>query len=370
MKRTIKSMLMVAVVVTGGWVSAQQDESSAVAATPEETNALNQKLKEAMARRADEAKKAASELRATSEAVKPAASTNTASRLPTRTVQVGGGSTMNLGKLIQNANASGATGAETPTPTPIGSNPTSAPGNQIIPAQNPQAGANVPNAFGQVSSPNGGPVNASGEELYEMVPNGDAFELVEVLNRYEMISGRQQLRRVSVASDPQIYVNFHDLTAREALDYLEATLALNGISVLPVGEKFFQIIETTEAGRVGDPIQNKSMEEYRRLGSFTQRVVQLKYVPTDVAKQVLEPLASAGNEATAIMEIPTNNLLILKDYEPNVKRMLEMIEKVDVNVPLEVKSELDPPSDTPLADEIAPGAWHTDTERGGLIRRR
>lgn len=364
---------------------AQAQESSAVpdSASPEELEqarqTLNARMREAMQRRMQAAQQTAEELSsAESTPSSPTPSTPpprqapaedsdtpTPSKrpLPSRTIKVGGGSTMNLRELIQSANQNQGEnqGAQNQTPQNTGQPgaPQAQGVNQINQPQNNQPGAPGQNVFGQ-QGPQGQPAAGAlnppqqdSEQLYEMVPNGEAnpFDLVEVLARYAMISGRQPIRRASVNNDPQIYINFRDLTAREAMNYIEAALALNGISILHVGEKFFQVIETTEASKVGQPMEEREKNDYNRLGSFTQRAVQLEFIPTDVAKQVLDPLASPGNDG-AVMEIPTNNLLILSDYEPNVKQMLEMVEEIDVEVPLEVELELIPIRYA-LAEDIA-----------------
>lgn len=346
-------------------------ESAAVmepasATADENTNALNARLREAMNRRQEASQETAGQLQSVgtvnTNTSTPAGSANSnKSKLPTRTVKVGGASTMDLGELIRQANekqqqqasgnnAAGAAQGQTQN------TPNQQPPVGVIQNQQPQGNPAGQNVFGQVGQPNAATPGQTQqpEQLYEMFVNGEesSFDLIQVLEFYAEISGRQPIRRVDVNNNPSIYVNFRDLTRQEAMDYLEATLALNGISILEVGDKFFQVIETTEASRMGQPMVEKDKEEYDRLGSFTQRAVQLKYIPTDVAKQVLDPLASAGNEASAVFEIPTNNLLILSDYEPNVKRMLEMIEEIDVNVPLEVDLELIPIRYA-LADEIA-----------------
>lgn len=332
----------------------------------ENTNALNARLREAMNRRQEAARDAAGQLQSagtvnTNTSTPAGSATSNKSSLPTRTVKVGGASTMDLGALIRQANekqqqqTSGNTAAGT-AQSQTQNNPNQQPPVGVIQNQQPQGNPAGQNVFGQVGQQNAATSGQSQqpEQLFEMFVNGEesSFDLIQVLEYYAEISGRQPIRRVDVNNNPSIYVNFRDLTRQEAMDYLEATLALNGISILEVGEKFFQVIETTEASRMGQPMVEKDKDEYNRLGSFVQRAVQLKYVPTDVAKQVLDPLASAGNEASAVFEIPTNNLLILSDYEPNVKRMLEMIEEIDVNVPLEVDLELIPIRYA-LADEIA-----------------
>ena len=77
------------------------------------------------------------------------------------------------------------------------------------------------------------------------------------------------------------------------------------------------------------------------LGSMATRVVQLKYTkPADLVN-ILTPFAS-GWRRTAVLPIDASGILVLRDNVANVKRMLEMIEKVDVTMPSEFHLGSDP----------------------------
>src|SRR5207249_3670601 len=64
-----------------------------------------------------------------------------------------------------------------------------------------------------------------------------------------------------------------------------------------------------------------------------------KYMKPTELVPVLTPFASL---ATAVMPIDASQILVLRDHTENVKRMLEMIERIDVMVPSEFISEVIP----------------------------
>lgn len=375
MKQKFIALAIALVTIVGGWLIGQETTTNKGDRTEEEQNDYRDRLRAAMEKRAAEAQKISSGVDNTpsvSNTSPPPASaqssgsgttssnTTPTRQLPKRVIKVGGGETMDLEKLMKEAQEkqrkvleerlrqlqNQAGGTNTPPST-------------ILSPDNGNQNPPPPNAFGQLDVPgaSGNNIDAgAGKELYSMNPPPDApdtpFDLVNVLDYYAEVSGRMPIRRVSVNNDPQIYVNFTDLTREEALEYLQYSLSLNGIAVLPVGSKFFQVTESTDAPRVGQDFIDSDEYEFKRLGSFVQTEVQLKYIPTEIAKTILDPMASTGNEQNAVIEIPTNNMLILRDNEPNVKMMLEMLKDVDVNVPLEVELELIPIRYA-LADEIA-----------------
>jgi general secretion pathway protein D len=75
------------------------------------------------------------------------------------------------------------------------------------------------------------------------------------------------------------------------------------------------------------------------LGSYVTRIVQLKYVKPSEMVPILVPFAKLAN---SIIPIDSNGILVLRDNAENVKRMLEMINQVDVSVPEEFISEVIP----------------------------
>ena len=78
--------------------------------------------------------------------------------------------------------------------------------------------------------------------------------------------------------------------------------------------------------------------------------------------QALQPFAKLP--AIAILPIDTSQILVLRDYSENVKRMLEMIKKVDVAVPSEYISEVIPIKYA-LAAEIASALNSLSSGGGG-----
>ena len=72
---------------------------------------------------------------------------------------------------------------------------------------------------------------------------------------------------------------------------------------------------------------------------YITQIVQLKYVKPKEIIPVLAPLANMQNR---ILPIDDNKMLIIRDYSPNVKRMLELIKQIDVTVPLDFESEVIP----------------------------
>jgi general secretion pathway protein D len=195
---------------------------------------------------------------------------------------------------------------------------------------NPQPAGNAPVA--SASNP------AQPEEM--LAPGWIDFEgvdLSEVLNIYAKLVNRTLLR--GALPQAQIVLKTQTpLTKTEAIQALQAVLALNGVSLVNIGDKFVKVLPSDQAGTSGGEIDKSSSTNLPELGSYITHVVQLKYVKPTEMVPVIQPFAKLNS----ILPIDGNGILILRDYAENVKRMLEMIEQVDVSVPAEYISDVIP----------------------------
>jgi len=176
----------------------------------------------------------------------------------------------------------------------------------------------------------------------EMIQPGlidfEGVELTQVLDIYAKLVNRTLLRGPLPAA--QIVLKTQTpLTKKEAIQALEAVMALNGVSIVPIGDKFVKVLASDQAGTAGAVIDRSGSTNIPTLGSYITHLVQLRYVKPSQMVQIIQPFSKLPN---AILPIDDNGILVLRDYAENVKRMLEMIEQVDVSVPAEYISEVIP----------------------------
>ncbi len=169
-------------------------------------------------------------------------------------------------------------------------------------------------------------------------------DLNQVLAIYADLKNRTILRPSTLNAAQQIVLQTRGtLTRKEAIQALDTVLSLNGVSVVDVGDKFCEVVPAAQGGQVGAPIGTDT-NAYQRLpdmGQYVQYAIQLNYVKPTELVPVLTPFASPGLQG-GILPFDTTQMLVLRDYTPNVKRMLEMIKKIDVAVPSEYISEVIP----------------------------
>src|ERR1035438_6204862 len=74
------------------------------------------------------------------------------------------------------------------------------------------------------------------------------------------------------------------LTKTETIQALQAVLALNGVSLVNIGEKFVKVLPSDQAGTSGGELDRTGSTNLPALGSYVTHIVQLKYVkPTEMA---------------------------------------------------------------------------------------
>ena len=161
----------------------------------------------------------------------------------------------------------------------------------------------------------------------------------EFLTLYAETVNRIILRPGTLPTPTITIKNHIPLTKREVIQMLDAVLGINGIAVSPVGDKFAKAVPLAEAGAIGQKISKGNASDLPEMGQYVTHVVQLKYVKPTAMMPIIQPFAKIPN---SILPVEENGILVIRDFSENVKRMLEMIEQVDVSVPAEYISEVIP----------------------------
>ena len=190
--------------------------------------------------------------------------------------------------------------------------------------------------------PPGPAAPAAGADAEETVPPGyidfQGVDVTQVLDVYAKLVNRTILR--GPLPDAKIILKTQTtLTRSEAIEALQAILGMNNVSVVNIGDKFVKAVQSDQANSSGSEFNTNNAAQLPDLGSYVTRIVQLKYVKPGQMMQVLTPFQKLPN---SIIAIDDNGILIIRDYAENVKRMLEMIEQIDIDVPAVYVSEVIP----------------------------
>jgi len=160
-----------------------------------------------------------------------------------------------------------------------------------------------------------------------IILNFDNANLRDVINTISSITGENFIlspgleARITIHSAGKIPVS-------EALNVFESILEVNNMSLVKSGQ-FYKIVPGSTVKQ--KPIEVQKGKETESVPSEDRPITQIipvEYVPVGELSAILQPMLSPfGN----LVPNPRNNLLIINDIASNIKRILSILEEIDVN---------------------------------------
>ncbi len=169
--------------------------------------------------------------------------------------------------------------------------------------------------------------------------NFPAMDINQVLDFYAILVGRTVLRPSALPGGVITLKTQTPLTKTEAIEALDSVLAMNGITMIPVGDKFVKALPEGQVMTAATKPNEGKKEDLPEAGQFVSRTVSLKFAKPTELQPILQGFAKIPN---SILAVDSAGILIIRDYAENVKRMLELIEQLDVTVPLDYISQVIP----------------------------
>ncbi len=168
------------------------------------------------------------------------------------------------------------------------------------------------------------------KEFDEKLPSGaidlQQAKLDQVLDLYGKLVNRQILRPSSLPAPSISMKTETPLSKQDAIQALGATLALNGIAMVNVGDRFTEAMPEAQANTAGAGLATNNAGQLPDSGQYVTHVVQLKRAKPSDLVPALQPLEKLPN---GVLPIDSSRLLVLRDSPDNVNRMLETIAKLD-----------------------------------------
>ncbi|MCS1411562.1 MAG: Type II secretion system protein D [Verrucomicrobia subdivision 3 bacterium] len=227
-----------------------------------------------------------------------------------------------------NAANESLTAGSPPSPFGAGSSAASAAGAEDSPApenNTPQIPAPTNPAAGLRILPQAEPL-----PLADSIPHTFNFPnspLEPIFEMFSELTGKMVLYSPNVMGTVNLVSGSVDLDRAEAIEAITSSLALSGIILIPLGEKFVKAVPAEEAIQHAPRFDNMDPNQLPDSGEFITRTVKLEQVKPSEAVEFLRPLTKMPD---GLIPIDSSQTLLIHSDTATMKQLLEVLKSVDV----------------------------------------
>ena len=198
----------------------------------------------------------------------------------------------------------------------------------------------VPDIAGLLAAAGG---NAAGGDVE--IPNMHTFNfpampLEPIFTIYSELTGKMVLYAPTLEGMVNLVTAAGvELTTEEAIEAITTSLALANVVLVPMGDKFVKAVPKEEAMQHAPEATSEDASEIPESGMFLTRTIKLN---SSAPSEVAEILAPMSGNPDGLIPIDSTQILIIHDYAVNIKQMLQVIEKIDIEPELDYSLEVIP----------------------------
>ncbi len=176
-----------------------------------------------------------------------------------------------------------------------------------------------------------------GESVWQFNLVKDA-PLDALLDIYSQVTGRTMIKAPGVnATFPNIKVK-EKLTKGEMLQVMDSLLSMNNISLVPLGDRFYRVVQIDKASTEGMAIQTSVPESgYPESDALVSQLIRLKYLEMEDANTIVSAMLHGYGKVQRLDRI--NSLLVL-ETSTNLRRINAILEMVDQPTELNVETSV------------------------------
>lgn len=154
---------------------------------------------------------------------------------------------------------------------------------------------------------------------FEDAPLEQAVEL------YREWTGRTIIKQADLSA--RITLKGRQLTQNEAKQAIETVLSMNGIALVPMGDKFLKVVPIANARQEGMEIKPFDSEQtYVPADQLISQVIPLRFVVFADVQPLIQHLVHGYGK---IIEMNRINSVLITDTSANIARIVELINMVD-----------------------------------------
>lgn len=198
-------------------------------------------------------------------------------------------------------------------------------------AQSPEEGGG-PGNFDFVEEPAGG---ADGEQLYQLNMKDSPLDLL--LDRYSDLTGRTMIKAPGVNATFTFKAQ-GKLTRAEMLQAMDSLLTMNNITLVPLGSRFYRVVQTDKAPAEGMVIQRETPEGgHPDSDALVSQLIALKYLEMEDAMNIVQAMLHGYGKVQRFDRI---NSLLVTETSSNLQRIYSILEMVDQPTELRIETRV------------------------------
>lgn len=149
--------------------------------------------------------------------------------------------------------------------------------------------------------------------------------LDQILQFYGELTGRTMIKSPGATATITLRGQTK-LTEDEVKQAIESVLALNNITLVPLDEKFYRVVQPPTAIQEGLPIRFTQRGQPKESDAMVSQVVELKHMETAEAATILQSILHGYGK---VQPLERTNSLMITDTESNINRVMELLAYVD-----------------------------------------
>jgi len=198
----------------------------------------------------------------------------------------------------------------------------------------------IPDIAGLLAAAGGNAAGGDAEIPNMHTFNFPAMPLEPIFTIYSELTGKMVLYAPTLEGTVNLVTAAGvELTTEEAIEAITTSLALANVVMVPMGDKFVKAVPKEEAMQHAPEATSEDASQIPESGMFLTRTIRLN---SSAPSEVAEILAPMSANPDGLIPIDSTQILIIHDYAVNIKQMLEVIEKIDIEPELDYSLEVIP----------------------------
>ena len=167
-------------------------------------------------------------------------------------------------------------------------------------------------------------VSENGEKLYQLNLKDSPLDIL--LDYYSQLTGRTMIKAPGINATFTFKAQ-DKLTHAEMIQAMDSLLTMNKITLVPLGSRFYRVVQTDQAPAEGMAIQRDAPEGgLPESDALVSQMINLKYLEMEDAANVVKELLHGYGKAQRFDRI---NSLLVTETSANLKRIYDILELVD-----------------------------------------